>query len=98
MLFDFHYRSEIYTPKAKRKYGYYVMPILHGEELIGRIDPKLDRKTKTLHVYAAFAEPNAPLSPAVGAEIARAIAELAQFLGAKKIDYGDKLPGEWELQ
>ena len=44
MLWDFFYRIEVYTPKAKRIHGYYVMPILHGCELIGRIDPKVDRK------------------------------------------------------
>ncbi len=96
-LFNFYYRSEIYTPKAKRQYGYYVMPILHGEELIGRIDPKLDRKTQKLHVYAAFAEPDAPLSPEVGAKISRSVEELAQFLGAKEIVYGHKMPLEWRL-
>ena len=47
-LWDFFYRIEVYTPKAKRVYGYYVMPILHGCELIGRIDPKVDRKRKRL--------------------------------------------------
>ena len=48
MLWDFFYRIEVYTPKAKRVHGYYVMPILHGSELIGRIDPKVDRKRKRL--------------------------------------------------
>ncbi len=96
-LFDFYYRSEIYTPKAKRQYGYYVMPILHGENLIGRIDPKLDRKTKKLHIYAAFAEPDTPLTPDVGAAIRRAIEEMAQFLGANEIVYGERIPHSWQL-
>ena len=48
MLWDFFYRIEVYTPKAKRIYGYYVMPILHHSELVGRIDPKVDRKRKRL--------------------------------------------------
>ncbi|HRE29737.1 MAG TPA: crosslink repair DNA glycosylase YcaQ family protein, partial [Anaerolineales bacterium] len=42
-LFDFEFRIEIYTPVAKRKFGYYVLPILHGERLIGRIDPQFER-------------------------------------------------------
>ena len=50
MLWDFFYRIEVYTPKAKRVYGYYVMPILHGCELIGRIDPKVERKQKRAHI------------------------------------------------
>ena len=83
-LFDFHYRIEIYTPKAKRKYGYYVMPILQGDRLIGRLDPKLDRKTKTLHINAIYAEKGAETavsSPAVQ----NAIREFANFLGATSV-------------
>lgn len=97
LLFDFYYRSEIYTPKAKRKYGYYVMPILHGEQLIGRVDPKMDRKTKTLHIHAIHAEPGAPQTKKVRAAIRQAIEELAQFLGAKQIVYGQIAPEAWRL-
>ena len=97
LLFDFYYRSEIYTPKAKRQYGYYVMPILHGEQLIGRIDPKLDRKTKKLHIYATHAEPDAPQSKTVRAAIRQAIEELAQFLGAKTIAYDQNGTNDWQL-
>ncbi len=94
-LFDFHYRSEIYTPKAKRKYGYYVLPILHGDRLIGRIDPKLDRKAKILHIHAVHKEPEAPDSPLVAAEVDHAIHDLGRFLGAERIEYGDQLPDAW---
>lgn len=97
LLFGFYYRSEIYTPKAKRQYGYYVMPILHGEQLIGRVDPKMDRKTKTLHIHAIHAEPGAPQTKTVRAAIRQAIEELAQFLGAKQIAYGASAPDSWRL-
>ena len=97
LLFNFYYRSEIYTPKAKRQYGYYVMPILYGDQLIGRVDPKLDRKSKTLHVYAVHAEPNAPLTAAVGTAVAQSITELAQFLGAATIEYDNKMPQAWPI-
>jgi uncharacterized protein YcaQ len=93
MLFDFYYRTEIYTPKAKRQYGYYVLPILHEGKLIGRIDPKMDRKTKQLLVHAVHAEPGAPKTAAPA--IAQAITDLAQFLGANEIVYNDQVPDIW---
>ena len=47
-------------PKAKREFGYFVLPILHGDRLIGRIDPKFDRATGVLHVNAVYAQDGAP--------------------------------------
>lgn len=49
-LFDFHYRWEIYTPPEKRIYGSYVLPILHGERFVGRIEAVCDRRSKVLRV------------------------------------------------
>lgn len=94
-LFDFFYRVEIYTPLAKRQYGYYVLPILHGDRLIGRIDPKLDRKTRRLTVHAVHAEPGAPADRATGAAVAAAVESLAGFLGATAIDYPGDMPPGW---
>ena len=91
-LFNFRYRIEIYTPPAKREYGYYVLPILHGDRLIGRIDPRMDRKAKRLYVNAVHAEPNAPQDSETGKAIARAIEELAEFLGAHEVEYGERVP------
>lgn len=86
-LWDFYFRIEIYVPADKRQYGYYVLPILHGDRLIGRIDPQYDRKTKTLHINNIYAEPKAPARAA--SAIRKSIESLAAFLGAQQIIYGN---------
>lgn len=94
-LWDFYFRIEIYVPKAKREFGYYVLPILHGDRLIGRIDPKMDRKTKTLHIYNVYAEEGVPKYKKTVRAIGTAVTSLATFLGAKKIEWGS-VPTGWE--
>lgn len=94
-MFNFWFRIEIYVPKANRQYGYFVLPILHGDRLIGRIDPLMDRKQQRLNVNAIYAEPDAPMSSEVAQSVRGAIEGLGTFLGAKEIVYGEKLPEEW---
>jgi uncharacterized protein len=84
-LFGFRYRLEIYVPKTKREYGYFVLPFLHGHELVGRIDPLLDRKTGVLTVNAMHWEPDAPNGARPALETA--VAELADWLGATDVAY-----------
>ena len=55
-LFGFYYRWEVYTPKAQRKYGYYVLPVLQGEAIVGRIELVRDRKANCLRVQGAWWE------------------------------------------
>jgi uncharacterized protein YcaQ len=95
-LFDFTYQSEIYTPKDKRRFGYYVMPILSGDQLIGRIDPMFDRGRKQLIINAVHAEPATLITRETGQAIAVAIQELAAFLGATTINYSHQLPEGWK--
>jgi uncharacterized protein YcaQ len=94
-LFGFDYRVEIYVPPAQRQYGYYVMPILHGERLIGRVDQKMDRLNGTLSVNAVYAEPDAPRSSTAAREIAAAMRDLASFVGAREIAFGRRIPPAW---
>lgn len=95
LLFDFDYTIEIYVPKEKRKYGYYVLPILHGDALIGRIDSAMDRVNNQLVVNQVYAEKSAPKSRTLGRAAERAIESLAAFLGAEDIVYKNKLPRGW---
>jgi uncharacterized protein YcaQ len=92
-LFDFHFRLEIYVPKAKRRWGYFVLPILHGDRLIGRVDPRFDRGTGVLHLAAVHAEPDASAREGVAA--ATAVRELAAWLGAGAIDVDGEVPAGW---
>ncbi|MDQ5823572.1 MAG: winged helix DNA-binding domain-containing protein [Chloroflexota bacterium] len=94
-LFDYRFRIEIYVPKHLRQYGYYVLSILHGDRIIGRIDPLMDRKAKRLNINAVHAEPHAPMTPEVAQAVADSISELAAFLGAKEVAYGERVPEGW---
>jgi uncharacterized protein YcaQ len=80
-LWNFYYRLEMYVPKPKREYGYYVLPILRGDRLIGRIDPVLDRKTGVLKVNSVHWE--AGVKPV---SLQKPLRSLANFIGAGSIE------------
>lgn len=82
-LFDFHYRIEIYTPEPKRVFGYYSLPILLGDTVVGRVDLKNDRQARVLRVQAAWAEPAAPADTA--GRLAQVLRETALWQGLDEI-------------
>jgi uncharacterized protein len=95
-LFGFDYVREQFLPKEKRRFGTYVLPILWGENFIGRIDPRLDKARGELVINAVHAEPNAPVDRDVAADIGETIARLGTFLGASRVTYTSHVPELWK--
>ena len=94
-LFDFRFRLEIYVPKAKREFGYFVLPILHGDRLIGRIDPAFDHATGILHVNGVCAEPEAPPTPARVRAHDRGVGALAR---GGRHPFTRRVPAAWRAR
>jgi len=90
-LLGFRYRVEIYLPPPKRRYGYYVLPILHEGRLVGRIDPKLHRDRGLLEIKAVHLEPGFEGDRDFKAALGDTLRDLAAFLGAKALE----LPRGW---
>ena len=82
-LFGFDYRLEIYVPPAKRRWGYYVLPVLYGDRLIGRVDAKADREKSVLRVDALHMEPKTGAKDL--AAIHSELHELATWLSLEKV-------------
>ncbi|WP_245571021.1 winged helix-turn-helix domain-containing protein [Glaciibacter superstes] len=78
-MFGFHYRIEIYTPAPKRVFGYYVLPVLLGDTIVGRVDLKNDRQAGVLRVQAAWSEDGAPRDTAE--RLASVLRETADWQG-----------------
>jgi len=95
-LFGFDYVREQFFPAEKRRFGFYVLPVLRGENFIGRIDPRLDKESKTLVINSVHAERAAPMDQTVGNELRDEIQDLASFVGAVRVTYTSRVPRPWK--
>ncbi|MBK8417362.1 crosslink repair DNA glycosylase YcaQ family protein [Candidatus Villigracilis saccharophilus] len=85
-VFNFEYLWEVYKPAHLRRWGYYTLPILYGDDLVARLDPKLDRRTNTLHVLGFWLEDDAPKDEAFASALAKGLRRFADMIDAKKFD------------
>ena len=92
-LFDFDYVWEVYKPVAQRRWGYYVLPILYGDRLVARMDPRLERDTSTLRILGFWLEDYCPVdAPDFAAAFVRGLRRFMDFLGAQSIELPDDFP------
>jgi uncharacterized protein YcaQ len=83
-LFDFEYLLEMYKPKEKRRWGYFALPILHGDRLVGKLDAAADRKGSRLQVFAIHQD--VPFTPAITRAVDGEIQALAAWLGLESVE------------
>lgn len=83
-LFGFDYRFEAFVPGPKRVHGYYVLPVLEGDRLVARLDPKFERREGVLNVRRVYWEPGVRVTRQRMKELERALARLASFIGAER--------------
>ena len=88
-LFEFDYLWEVYVPEAKRRWGYYVLPMLFGDRFVGRIEPRLDRKSRTLAIVGIWFEPwFTPMeAPGFIGAFAEALEAYRAFVGADRVTW-----------
>jgi uncharacterized protein len=91
-LFGFEYTIECYVPAPKRRYGYYVLPILHRGRLIGRLDAKAHRREGVFEIKALFLEPDVEATPRLLEDVAGAINASAQWHGTAKVKLARSRP------
>ena len=94
-LFDLDYLLEIYVPPAKRRWGYYVLPVLDGERFVARFDARREPETGTFRVLALHAEPGATAASAP--VVAREVKRLAKWLDLRNIEY-ERVPRGWRRE
>jgi uncharacterized protein YcaQ len=83
-LFDFEYTLEMYKPAAKRRWGYYALPVLHGDRLVGKVDAAADRKASVLRVHAIHEDVR--FTRAIERGVRAELDDLAAWLGLDGVD------------
>jgi uncharacterized protein YcaQ len=94
MLWGFHKSLEAYLPATKRKYGYFCLPILHKDRLVGRFDPKLERKSGTLILRSIYLEPGVKLGGKLLKDVANCLRDFMKFHEAKDLVIERSVPAE----
>ena len=84
-LLNFDYPLEVFTPAPKGKYGYYVLPMLQGDRIIGRVEPIVKRDRKELIINGVWWEPRVKPTKALRASLDEALERLARFVGATRV-------------
>lgn len=87
-LFDFTYRLECYTPAPKRQYGYFVLPLLHRGEIVGRMDSKMHRRDGVLEIFSLYLEDGVRITQHLESGLIQAINDFARWQGANRIKLG----------
>lgn len=91
-LFDFDYQIECYVPAPKRIHGYYVLPILYGDDFIGRMDAKADRKKRVFYVQKLSLETSTKINDVLLSELASALVDFMRFNNCDEIVFREVFP------
>jgi uncharacterized protein YcaQ len=89
-LFDFDYRWEVYKPVAERRYGYYVLPVLHGDRFIARFEPGRDKKSGALIIKKWWWESGVTPSNRVQSDLRHCIKQFLSYLGTDNLQIDNK--------
>jgi uncharacterized protein YcaQ len=90
-VFDFDYVWEVYKPKAQRKYGYYVLPLLYGDRFVARFEPAFDKKTRDLTIANWWWENGVQPDEAMRTALGACLRDFARYLDASRVDLGENI-------
>jgi len=96
-VFDFDYVWEVYKPAWQRKWGYYTLPILYGDDLVARLDPKHDRTSNTLQILGFWLEDDTVVDEAFATALGKGLARFARVIGAARVDVSTVRPKRLQI-